>query len=328
MTETPPVSTWDAQSRSILNGLFGDYLQQRQNGLAIDMAFYRAGRPLALTAAALAHAGPRPVILIHGLGCTEGFWTFPHPDTGQPCTYGSLLAADAGCTPFYLRYNTGLSVAENGQRLATLLETLLRHYPVPVTDLLLIGHSMGGLVIRSACYAGQQQHATWIDRVRCIFYLGTPHSGAALAQAAGTAGRILTAIPNPITRLIGDTLNLRSQGIKDLQHGTLHAPDVMDDAPAGTPAHHQRAVPWLASARHYLIGGALTGDPDHAISVLFGDGLVAAPAATASASAAPIPADRVRLFPATDHFKLVRDLAIYQQILAWYAQYRSETDHG
>ena len=323
-----PMPAWAAWGMSMLNGLVGDYLHERQNGLAIAMAFYHQNRPLPLVRDSLQHAhphlGPKVCILIHGLGCNEGIWTFRDPmHPGPDTSYGALLQTDLGYTPLYVRYNTGLPVADNGKRLVTLLDDLLACYPTHVDDIVLIGHSMGGLIVRSACHQGTQRQSAWVQQVRRVFYLGTPHDGADLERLVHIATTVLQAVPNPITRLIGDILNRRSQGVKDLRFGTLLEPDVMDDTPAGTAQHHRRAVPWLAHAQHYLIGGTLTDDPGHAAAVLLGDGLVGVPRAHEPSPLAdhgpPIPPENVRLFPGTHHLRLAHDREVYQQIKAWCA---------
>ena len=152
-SNSAPWPAWGDTAASFLNGCFGDYLSDRDNGLAIDMAFYRNNLPLKLSPEALNAACPSPTgklcVLVHGLCCHEGAWGFPGDHARS---YGSALQHDLGYTPFSLRYNTGLPIAYNGQTLDTLLERLLAAYPVPVDDLVLIGHSMGGLVLRAACH--------------------------------------------------------------------------------------------------------------------------------------------------------------------------------
>lgn len=284
---------------SIVNGCFGDYLSQRENGLAIDMAFYQNNRPLLLTPEALRDAFAAPTrklsVLVHGLCCHEGAWDYPD---NPARSYGSALHADLGYTPLFLRYNTGLPIPYNGKALDALLERLLAAYPLPVEELVLIGHSMGGLVLRGACHFGAERDAAWVARVSRVFYIGTPHEGAALEKVGHLVNSILHAVPNPVTHLLGDVANQRSQGIKDLRHGT-----VLEGA-AGIAA-----VPWLAGAQHYMIAGTVTDDPEHLAARLFGDGLVQPPQA----------GDNVRLFPGIDHMQLAHDDAVYDQIKTWCA---------
>lgn len=284
---------------SIVNGCFGDYLSQRDNGLAIDMAFYVHNCALSLTPDALCEAVPEPTgklcVLVHGLCCHEGAWDYP----GKPArSYGSALHDDLGYTPFFLRYNTGLPIPYNGAALDALLEKLLAVYPLPVEEVILIGHSMGGLVLRGACHFGAERGAAWVSKVSRVFYIGTPHEGAALEQLGHLVNSVLHAVPNPITHLLGDVASQRSQGIKDLRHGT-----VLDGA-AGIAA-----VPWLAGAQHYMIAGTVTDDPGHLAARLFGDGLVQPPQA----------GENVRLFPGIAHMELAHSEDVYDQIRTWCA---------
>jgi pimeloyl-ACP methyl ester carboxylesterase len=181
-----------------------------------------------------------------------------------------------------------------------------------VEDVVLIGHSMGGLVVRSACHYAVQHGAAWVERVRRVVYLGTPHDGADLERVARAAESMLRSVSNPITRLVGDVIGVRSQGVKDLGCGTLLEPDVMDDWPANTTAHHRRAVPWLAHARHYVVSGTLTDDPDHIAALVFGDGLVAR-----GGDLDALSAHHVEVFPGVHHFELARSPRVYAAIREW-----------
>lgn len=323
--QSPQRVGWTDWAVSGVNGLFGDLLRERRNGLALEMAFYDGGRPIPLRGGLGREPqslGARVCIFVHGLGCNEGLWVFRDSErSGEETSYGALLEADLGYTPFYVRYNTGLSVAENGKALVSLVADLVDVYPVAIEEIVLIGHSMGGLVLRSACHYGVQHGSTWVDRITRVFYLGTPHEGAGLEKATSAMVAVLHAVPNPITRLVADALDLRSQGVKDLQYGTLLEPDVMDDLPQGTSAHHRKAVPWLAHARHYLIDGTLTDDPSHAAAAILGDGLVvgvSAPRARPTESGAcALPAEDTKVFPGVHHFELARSREVYEQVRLW-----------
>lgn len=315
-TSTPPV--WVAWMASLTNGLVGDYLHASQNGLAIDMAFYHLGRPLRLTGEAILAVHPRPTsrlcILVHGLSCHEGIWLYPDPSNpGHDTSYGVLLQRDFGYTPFFVRYNTGLALADNGARLAALLDELLACYPTPVDDILLIGHSMGGLVLRSACYVAAQQRAVWALRVSQIFYLGTPHEGARLARLGQATTAVLHAVPHPVTRLLGNILDSWSQGVKDLR---LRQP--LTTSVGDGDAAKMEPMPWLHHARHHLIVGALNENPQQFATRVLGDGLVAVPAVhprrQAADASTPATDDTLTVLPRTHHLQLTRDPAVYAQI--------------
>ena len=291
----------------MLNGVVGDYLDRNRNGLAIPMAFVQDTQPLALNASALRAAQPsltgKLVILVHGWCCNEDVWR----SREDGATYATRLQRDLGLTPFSVRYNSGMPVACNGAAFASLLTALAAAYPHAIDDIVLIGHSMGGLVIRSACQFGAEANARWLSRIRHIFYLGTPHDGADLERFAQGATVAMTASRNPIARLLGRMLDVRSAGVRDLHDGEVKTGT---DA-AGAPA----PLPWLPSARHHRLVGTLTSNPDDAVSKTFGDGLVRVPEGPAGAT----PGERhpdVTIFPGIHHMQLARDPTVYAAILA------------
>ena len=189
-----------------------------------------------------------------------------------------------------MRYNTGLPIARNGRLLAALLDDLVAAHPVAVEELVLIGHSMGGLVLESACRHG----GPWAGLVRHVVTLGTPREGADLEKLTRIAADVLGAVPSPVTRLLGNVLNLRSRGVKDLGVGAGH-----DGA---GPA------PRLETARHHAVAGTLTDDPAGPVSRILGDALVRAPGP---------PGSDLRVFPGLHHFALAHDARVYEQIRAW-----------
>ncbi len=160
-----------------LNALAGDKFGPELAPPAIELAVRADGRDIEPVTEELATAFPRPTarlaIFVHGLAETDLFW---HRQAAGHLPYGPRLKAGFGYTPVYLRYNTGRHVRANGTGLADLLGRLQASWPVPVSDLLLVGHSTGGLVIRSACHYGAQACAPWTRQVRQVFYLGSPDS--------------------------------------------------------------------------------------------------------------------------------------------------------
>ena len=164
---------------------------------------------------------------------------------------GLRLQAESGYTPVYLRTTPGGMCPENGHHLAGLLDDLVATWPEQVDELLLLGHSMGGLVIRSACHYGRE-FAAWVDRVRHVFYLGTPHLGAPLARARrvrGLGSLRKAAETRPFVTLV----NGSSPGIKDLRHGYVLADDWADCDQDSCVRDHRHDTPLLAGANHYAI---------------------------------------------------------------------------
>jgi len=181
---------------------------------------------------------------------------------------------------------------------------------------------MGGLVIRSACEYGTENKDRWVEKVSRVFYLGTPHEGADLEKLAHLAAATLRAVPNPITKLIGNILNMRSRGVKDLRHGLPLTVDRNEEALAPLSRTKKRkAIPWLAHAQHYLVAGTLTEDPQHIVTLLLGDALVKLPRngghARSENRSTLLPNDNIKIFPKVNHLGLAHDPAVYRQIKQW-----------
>lgn len=160
-----------------LNGMLGDHLAASHNPLATPMTLRLHGAALNWRQAPpLATVSGKVLLLIHGLCMNDLQWRTQH--NGQLLDHGAALAAALGYTPVYLRYNSGLHISQNGHELAAQLEQLLAYWPVPIDELTVVAHSMGGLLIRSAVNAAQQAQLQWPKRLKNIVFLGTPHHGA------------------------------------------------------------------------------------------------------------------------------------------------------
>ncbi|QRN93519.1 alpha/beta hydrolase [Archangium violaceum] len=309
----------------VLNGVLGDYLHRQNNGLATPMELFLDGHPVRLDRESLLRAYPAPTgrlaLWVHGLAVTEAVWSFP----GEPAvTYGALLQRDQGVTPLYLRYNTGLHISDNGEALARLLETLVACFPVPVEELILVGYSMGGLVVRSACHVAAEAGHTWLSRVRRALYLGVPHLGSPLERAGRAVSHVLRAIPNPYTQLVADVVDLRSSGVKDLGYGNLVKQDWEGTEGEARLQNRRHPVPLLPELSHHLLVGSLGNDERHLLSMLFGDGVV--PLASAAGRAEPedrspvFPQENVKVVAGVDHIALAHHAAVYAQVRAWCEQ--------
>jgi pimeloyl-ACP methyl ester carboxylesterase len=305
-----------------LHGLYGNHIAQRGNRLALGMEIRRAGSEIPVTAEGLADGFPdatsRIVVFIHGLCETDESWRhFPlRGDRRGRRTYGERLQDELSFTPVHVRYNTGLRISQNGRRLSEILDDLVAQWPCGVEELVLVGHSMGGLVARSACHYAEQDHRRWTDAVRHVFCLGTPHLGADLEKGANALGWAFGRLPE--TRAFGKFLNARSVGIKDLRFGSCIEEDWCDCNPDEYLRDRCQEVPFLPEANYYFIGAALNEGP---VGTLVGDLLVRMPSASGRGNGKgrriPFEVDNGRELSGLTHFDLLNHPAVYEQLRTW-----------
>ena len=302
-----------------LSGLHGDLLHRDGNALAMETTLRKRRRDVAVDRSGLAEAFPeatsRLVVFVHGLcGTEETWWMFG--DKSSP--YGSRLQRDLRFTALYVRYNTGLHISENGRRLSQLLAGVVDSWPVAVSEIVLVGHSMGGLVARSACHYGERSEEVWVRDVRHVFCLGSPHLGAPLEKAANAAGWVLGRLPE--TRPLARIINGRSEGIKDLRFGYLVDEDWRDRDPDALLKNNRHHIPFLETANHYFVAATLTRDPRHPVGHLVGDLLVRFPSAAgqgARGQRIPFHIDNGHHAGGLTHFHVLNDPGVYRQIHAW-----------
>ena len=302
-----------------LNGAVGDGLHARGSALATTMSIRRGGRQIAVSRESLAHAfpdaTPRLAFFVHGLCETDDAWKL---GADRHAPYGARLQAELGYTPLYLRYNTGRHVSENGRDLANLVHELVHAWPTDVDEIALVGHSMGGLVSRSACHYSDGHW--WPSKVRHVFTLGTPHRGAPLEKAATVAAAALARLPE--TRGLARALQGRSAGIQDLGHGYLIDEDWADQEPDAFFKQAGSEIPFLTCANHYFVSATLSRRPDAPAGRIIGDLLVLAPSAWAHQQHGErlrFPVEHYHHLGGANHFDLLNHPAIYSQLSTWLA---------
>ena len=248
-----------------LNGVMGDYLAATGNPLAIQPRLCSGGEALTLSSDALKAKFPeggRLLVLVHGSALGEQWLRHGHD-------HGAALERDLGLSPIYFRYNSGLHVSENGQALAAHLEALVRAWPREVEEVVLLAHSMGGLVARAACRAGELEGHLWRSKLRALVMLGTPQLGAPL-ERSGNWLEVLLGVSRysaPLAKLG----QLRSAGVTDLRYGTVLEEDWAgkDRFALGRAPDH--VVPLPKGVSCFAIAGSLSATGE---KPLRGDGLV------------------------------------------------------
>ncbi len=310
----------------LLNGLCGDTLAQRHPDLALTMSVRARGGDVPTTAGGLAATYPaatsRIAVFVPGLSETEQYWSLSSRRHygAEDSTHGSRLQRDLGYTPVYVRYNSGLHVCDNGARLARLLDELVAGWPVNVEEIVLVGHSMGGLVARSACHYAASGGHPCTPLVRHVFCLGTPHLGAPLEKGVNAAAWLLARFPEsrPLARLA----NRRSAGVKDLRYGSLVEQDWGDCDPDEFLRDRCTEVPFLPHAAYYFIGTTVTAERDHPLARIIGDLFVQFPSASGTGRRRRVPfaEDNGRHLGGLHHFELLNHPDVYHQIRTWLAR--------
>ncbi|NWF47445.1 alpha/beta hydrolase [Hydrogenophaga sp. D2P1] len=254
-----------------LNGVLGDRLQSFGNPLAQTMELRQGGQALPLAPEALKaqlgeQASPHLLLLAHGLCMNDTQWRRSGHD------HGEFLAQALGCTPVYLRYNSGLHTSTNGRELALLLERLAAAWPVPLARITIVGHSMGGLVARSAVQVAREAGQRWPGLLRELVFLGTPHHGAPLERAGHGVDLLLASSPHtaPFARLG----KIRSAGITDLRHGHVLDADWQGRDRFGSSEDHRLPLPLPEGVACFTVAATLAGQRGLLAARLTGDGLV------------------------------------------------------
>ena len=142
------------------------------------------------------HAGSpqRPsIVFVHGLG-GNAIDTWRHPRCAADNCWPVWIGEDAECDVWTVGYDGALSgwsqsampLPDQGDQV---LDRLASEPELDGRAIVMIGHSMGGLVIKTAIvHAMTKGNAKWRElakRVCACVFIATPHSGSQLANFAG-----------------------------------------------------------------------------------------------------------------------------------------------
>lgn len=295
----------------VLNGVFGDYLLKYQNPLALPMVLYDHYGALQK-----GDLSGRVVIFVHGLCLNHLDWSsHPYGGVGE-----KLLAQRDHNTMLYLNYNTGRRISANGRSLANTLEDLIQHHP-QITQLDLIGHSLGGLVLRSALFYGKQNMHQWMHLTENLVCIGSPHHGAVLERFGFMLQDKLGHFP--FVKLIRHIVNIRSNGILDLRYGSVRDDDwEHNHARIGGMDDNRKPAPLPSHINAYFIAGSIADEnkKNRSLNVL-GDYLVSIKSALGEH---PNPRFQLKLadshkaiFYGLNHFELHYHPHVAEQIVKW-----------
>jgi pimeloyl-ACP methyl ester carboxylesterase len=236
--------------------------------------------------------------------------------------HGEALATALDATALYLHYNSGRHVSQNGREFAALLEQALQAWPVPVTELVIIGHSAGGLVARSACHLAATAGQAWLGKLRALVFLGTPHHGAPLERGGRLVDMLFGVSPYvaPFARLG----KARSAGITDLRYGNLRDADWQ-----GRDRHAQKRddrvpTPLPGGVDVYLVAATTANIAGSLRSTLVGDGLVPLGGALGlhrnpRLALAGVPDSHRLVVTKANHWDLLNCAEVDAQLKAWLA---------
>lgn len=305
------LSTTALKARALAHGAFTEELLAGIPEFELEVSLRVDGEEVPLDRASLQAAYPEATgvltVFVHGLVDSEDIW---RPRTPQDTSLAAV-AASAGSTPVFVRYRSGLAIGRNGADLAQLLDTVTKAWPVPVTRIVVVGHSMGGLVARAACFTAAQRDHPWLTALSDVFYLGTPHLGSWLEKSANAGGWALRRVSSR-TAPIATFMEQRSRGSKDLRHGTLVEEGWEAATQDGLFAGLLPDEPWLEGTTHHLVVGRLRASATHPLNLVFGDRLVRSGSARGTgkhrriADGGPVVINEV----AASHSALVRQPAV------------------
>jgi tetratricopeptide (TPR) repeat protein/pimeloyl-ACP methyl ester carboxylesterase len=139
------------------------------------------------------------IVMVHGLG-GHPVDTWRHHTCDKGDCWPHWIGQDTGCDTWVLDYDAGLSawrdqampLPDQGDQVLDLLDS---QPELRGRALVLVGHSMGGLVIKTLIVRGRsrgyERFQAVVDRVRGVVFIATPHAGSHLANLARAARWVL-----------------------------------------------------------------------------------------------------------------------------------------
>ncbi len=319
---TPPVHSGKIDRDawvSVLNGVMGDYLEARANPLAIGMQLFLGDQPLdcqqGLTGVQAPLARRRLLVSVHGLCLNESCWFRKGGEQNLPMG----LEESRGYTPVFVRYNSGRHISDNGAQLAEALDCLRAIWPVPLDEIVLLGHSMGGLVACSACHHAELHGLAWLNEARAVITLGSPHQGAPLERIGAHVHQFLGFSPYsaPFSRLG----RLRSAGITDLRFGNVRPEDWQGQDRFRPEPDARQSVRLADHIKPFAVAATLDSSARSLRSRTLGDGLVPVSSALGENRRPelcwPVPTHQKQVFRRLGHIDLIYQARVLYRLRQW-----------
>ena len=290
----PVDSPISLQGQAIVNGLWGDDLGPFADDLEISMEICSSAGEVVSDKLGVrrlpSEATPHLVVLVHGLFESEICW---RGDEDDPSLM-EALESRLHLTVLSARYNSGRRIQDNGEQLASMLDVLMAEWPVGIESIALVGNSMGGLLIRSACAVADQRNHEWLGNVGSIVTVATPHRGTPIEKGVDVVASALLFADS--TRPLGNFLDSRSEGIKDLRHGAVSVDGYQT----------------VSSIDHHVVAAVVSSNPTSPVGALFGD-LVVRPASASSGDGQSVTS--VTVVGGTNHFKVLTSPAVIDRVV-------------
>jgi pimeloyl-ACP methyl ester carboxylesterase len=255
---------------SVLNGVIGDYLAEKNNPLKINMQFRYHSKAIQIDNKSLNRTYPKIngkiLLMIHGSCMSDNQWSRKNHN------HGEILSQELNKIPIFLNYNSGKHISTNGKDLNENLQKLVENWPVPVEEIVIIAHSMGGLLTRSALYYAEQNQNNWTKHLKKIAFLGTPHHGSHVEKIGNYLDLILESVPylKPFARLG----KIRSAGVTDLRYGNLVDEDWQHSGRFERKGDQRQQIPLPNKIEFYAIAANLGKETATISSQILGDSLV------------------------------------------------------
>ncbi len=322
-----------------LNGVMGDHLDRHNNPLALKMRLRfeldratdsKTSIKSARKNSAESNSSPKTkyLLVIHGLCMNDLQWhgenKLDSADAAetQLISHAHALADAFAYTPIFLHYNSGKHIAENAEELSQQLTQWIANSSIQVSEISVLAHSMGGLLIRSALQIAMQSKAQWQEKISRVVFLGTPHHGAPLERIGNGIDIILNG--NSFTRPFAALGQLRSAGITDLRFGLVREQDWLDKDRFEHGIDQRTPTPLPRNIRFFAIAASLSKKVSGRMTVedLLGDGLVPISSALGQDPNGPhhlaFDLDKIKVVYACNHLELLQDIEVREQILDWF----------